>query len=345
ANAKAAVPLALAILSAALVHLTATRSTAKPLTPLSEPVKVRVLAEALSFDRDDARRTKFGKLTYRGGINLFARSSHFGGFSGLALDPTGTALLAITDAGAWMQATLDYEGKTLTGLSEVTLGPILDTDGTPVSSTNRQDAEGLALLAGTTREGTALVSFERDHRIGRYPFSPARFGPPDGAISLPKAASAMEDNMGLEALAILRGGPLKGTVVALAERLKDRNGNLTGWLIGGPETGSITIKRLGGFDITDAAGLPDGGLLLLERRFRFSEGVKMRIRRIKAADIRRGKLVTGEVLLEADDLWNIDNMEAISVHRAPDGASVLTIMSDDNFNPFQRTLILQFALP
>ncbi|HSD92174.1 MAG TPA: hypothetical protein VLB11_04020, partial [Methyloceanibacter sp.] len=52
-----------------------------------------------------------------------------------------------------------------------------------------------------------------------------------------------------------------------------------------------------------------------------------------------------EVLLEADDSLNIDNMEAIAAHRTSSGETVLTVMSDDNFNPLQRTLILQFALP
>ena len=48
----------------------------------------------------------------------------------------------------------------------------------PCESDGRaQDAEGLALIAGETRNGTALVSFERDHRIMRYPFTPERFGP------------------------------------------------------------------------------------------------------------------------------------------------------------------------
>jgi hypothetical protein len=105
------------------------------------------------------------------------------------------------------------------------------------------------------------------------------------------------------------------------------------------------LKQIGGFDITDAAPLPDGGVALLERRFRFSEGVKMRIRRIAASEIKRGAVIQGEVLLEADDRLNIDNMEAIAAHRTAAGETVLTLMSDDNFNPFQRTLIMQFVLP
>ena len=105
------------------------------------------------------------------------------------------------------------------------------------------------------------------------------------------------------------------------------------------------LKRLGGFDITDATALPDGGIVVLERRFRFSEGVKMRLRRIAANELKRDTLIEGEVLLDADDSLNIDNMEAIAAHRAASGETVLTLMSDDNFSALQRTLIMQFTLP
>ena len=85
--------------------------------------------------------------------------------------------------------------------------------------------------------------------------------------------------------------------------------------------------------------------MLLERRFRYSEGVKMRVRRIAAADLKPGALIEGDVLLEAHDNLNIDNMEAITATRSAAGETVLTLMSDDNFSLLQRTLIMQFALP
>ena len=342
---KATAALAAGLLSITVLHLSAPTLVAKPSTPLSGPTAERVSVVPITFDRDDASKTKFGKLTFRGGLNIFARSVHFGGYSAIALDRSGTTLLALSDAGSWMRATLAYDGRRLRGLSDVTLGPILDQDGKPVRTESRQDAEGIALLAGDTQNGTALVSFERDHRIMRYPFTPERFGPPDGVIPLAKAGRAMGANQGLEALAVIRSGRMKGTVVAFSERLKDRDGNLIGWLIGGPAPAALTVRRLGGFDITGAAGLPDGGLLLLERRFRYSEGVKMRVRRINASDLRRGRLITGDVLIEASDILNIDNMEGIAVHRAPDGETVLTLVSDDNFSGFQRSLIMQFTLP
>jgi hypothetical protein len=155
----------------------------------------------------------------------------------------------------------------------------------------------------------------------------------------------MVANRGIEAMALIRTGKLKGTLLAFTEGRVDKNGNVQGWLIGGPTPGNILLKRLGGFDITDAAALPDGGIVLLERRFRFSEGIKMRIRRIVPGELKRGAVIKGEVLLEADDSLNIDNMEAIAAHRARSGETVLTLMSDDNFSPLQRTLIMQFTLP
>ncbi len=318
----------------------------KPLHVLERPIATRVSAVPISFDRDHPERIRFGKLEFRGGLNLFAKSRHFGGYSGIAIDPSGTTLLAVSDAGTWMRATLAYDGRRLKDLDDVVLGPILGHDGTPLRTESERDAEGLAMISGDTRAGTAYVSFEREHRILRYPFDATRFGPPDRqAIALPKEARAMGANQGIEALALIRVGPLKGTLVAIAERLTDPNGNFKGWMIGGPSPGAITVRRLGGFDITGAAALPDGGIVLLERRFRYREGVQMRVRRIAAAELRPGRLITGEVLLEATDRLNIDNMEAIAVHRSHAGETILTLMSDDNFSMLQRSLIMQFALP
>jgi hypothetical protein len=71
----------------------------------------------------------------------------------------------------------------------------------------------------------------------------------------------------------------------------------------------------------------------------------MRIRRIAEAELKRGSLIEGETLLEAEDNLNIDNMEGIAAHRAASGETILTLISDDNFSLLQRTLLMQFALP
>ena len=55
-------------------------------------------------------------------------------------------------------------------------------------------------------------------------------------------------------------------------------------------------------------------------------------------------MVDGAQLIYADLGFQIDNMEGIAVHRSVSGETILTLVSDDNFSPLQRTLLLQFAL-
>jgi hypothetical protein len=55
-------------------------------------------------------------------------------------------------------------------------------------------------------------------------------------------------------------------------------------------------------------------------------------------------VVDGPVLTYADMGQQVDNMEALSVHRTADGTLVLTLISDDNFSALQRTMLLQFTL-
>ena len=71
---------------------------------------------------------------------------------------------------------------------------------------------------------------------------------------------------------------------------------------------------------------------------------KMRLARVPAAEIRPGVVLQGETLLETTG-GDIDNMEALAVHPAPDGSTRITIVSDNNFNEWQRNLLLQFSLP
>ena len=49
------------------------------------------------------------------------------------------------------------------------------------------------------------------------------------------------------------------------------------------------------------------------------------------------------MLLEADLGQQIDNYEGISVHRSGEEV-VLTLLSDNNFSGWQRTMLMQFSL-
>jgi hypothetical protein len=133
-------------------------------------------------------------------------------------------------------------------------------------------------------------------------------------------------------------------LVALSERGLDGGGNLIAFLVGGPSPGQFSVRRTDDFDISDAVILPSGGLLVLERKFSLFSGVGIRIRRIALSAIAPGALVDGPTVFTADLGQEIDNMEGIDAHVTPEGDTVLTMVSDDNFSMIQRTLLLQFTL-
>jgi hypothetical protein len=69
----------------------------------------------------------------------------------------------------------------------------------------------------------------------------------------------------------------------------------------------------------------------------------MKLFRVPASEVKPGASMRGELLLEALGT-DIDNMEAIAVHTGPDGAARITLVSDNNFNDWERNLLLEFSL-
>ncbi|MEZ5850279.1 MAG: esterase-like activity of phytase family protein [Hyphomicrobiaceae bacterium] len=305
-------------------------------------VKTRKIS---SFSRTEPARRKFGSLEFRGGLVLTSPARAFGGFSGLTVDKDGKHFLAISDEGAWLSAAISYDGDTPVSIAEARLGPIQGLGGRQLDRKKDVDGESIALLDGDFRRGTVLIGFERNHRIGRFPVRDGIIGAPLGYLKLPAEARRMRRNKGFEAVTVLVAGRYKGSVVAFSERYPGSPHTHTGWIWTGGAPRKLTLPDIGGFELTDAASLRDGSLLLLERRFRWTEGVKMRIRRFTADSIRPGHVMEGKVLIEADLGSDIDNMEGLAVHYDGTGRPVLTLISDDNFNQFlQRTILLQFTL-
>src|SRR6202035_90981 len=93
-------------------------------------------------------------------------------------------------------------------------------------------------------------------------------------VPLPKAASKLPNNKGLEALVFVpKGQPLAGTLIAISERGLDAKGNLIAFLVGGPSPGQFSVRRTEDFDVSDAVLLPTGDLLVLERKLSWLGGM------------------------------------------------------------------------
>ncbi len=324
--------LAIAVTSGAALLPDAFARTPIPPAPISlhvEPVQI------------DPGALSRGVLGFVSGFELSSDDARFGGLSGLAPRPGG--LLAVTDKGAFVEIDLerDASGRILR-VRGGAIGALRDASGRALRGGSR-DAEALSLGS----DGSVWTGFERRHRVAQYPAL--------GEASVAEAAQlptvGLGYNAGIEALAI----DAQGALIAIAEEpIEGAPGVLSGWrMIGGKAT-AFRIDQLDGFAATGADIGPDGALYLLERRFGFFTGLHMRVRRFSPAVPSRlaqasanetFDLGEGEILGRLSGSDVIDNMEAIAVEAAPDGRMILTLVSDDNFSPAQRTLLLQFHAP
>jgi hypothetical protein len=308
---------------------------------VTAPASIEVRARPLpSFDTRDHQRVRFGKLEYRSGLMLTSSFRGFGGLSGLRLDAKGERFISISDKGSWFTGRIVYRGREMIGLDDVEAAPMLGPDGRPITARGWFDSESIAL------DGSLVyIGLERVNQLLRFDFSKGFTRARAEVMPLPPAARKLPYNKGLEALVMVpKGLPLAGTLIAISERGLDAEGNLIAFLLGGPNPGQFSVRRTNSFDVSDAVLLRSGDLLVLERKFSLLDGVGIRIRQIPLAALAPGALVDGPSIFEADLGEEIDNMEGIDAHITPEGETVLTMVSDDNFSIIQRTLLLQFAL-
>jgi hypothetical protein len=302
--------------------------------PRPGSISLRTTPVLLDSARPEARRV--GELVFLGGLHISAADPAFGGFSGMIVSRDGTRLLAVSDMGHWLQAELVHgPDGALTGMRKARLGPMLGLDGKPLRGKLASDAEGLA----ADGDGV-LVSFERRHRVWRYPWTDDMSASVPAALPVPEDIATIKANRGIEALARLPGGGL----LLLTEASLDEEGHIRGWLGQADVWAPLRFWRAPPFALTDIALLPGGaGLLVLERRYSRLGGLGVKLRRLALGDIAPGALLTGVDIAEFRPGQSIDNFEGLAV-RPDSGGAIVYLLSDDNFNGFQRTLLLAFRL-
>ncbi|MYZ50436.1 esterase-like activity of phytase family protein, partial [Propylenella binzhouense] len=296
---------------------------------------------ALAVRRIDAfgiarAETRFGALEFLGGIDITARDRRLGGLSGIDVGADGDAVTMVSDDGYLVRGRLVHENGRLVGLADAEIRGLFPVERDKFEA----DAEDLAFAP----DGTGgLLAMER-RRTPLLAFRVEDGWPvPTEPVAVPPAVLKLKMNRGLESVAYApAASPLAGRAIIVAERAAERGAaTIPAWILGG---GAFRIVRRDDYDIASARFLPDGDLLVLERRFTPISGIAMRIRRIDGGRIRDGAELDGAVLIEAGMTDQIDNMEGLAVHREASGRVVLTLVSDDNKSILQRTLLLQFAI-
>lgn len=311
--------------------------------PPATPVNARALpldiqTQKEPFKLDDPTARQVGRLIWRGGLSLKADSANFGGWSDLYVTPDGRRLTSISDVGGWFTATIDYDQDgNLAGLRDGRIGPLHNLDGKPLVTKEWADSEAMAHMP----DGSWMVSFERHHRIWHYP---ALEGVPI-AIDLPTDFSRQPSNGGVETLTALPDGRL----IAISEKYSVRPGFNVGW-IGTPAGGDryawsrFEYATVPDFHPTSIVQLPDGSFATLERAFDIVRGVRVRVMHFEADQLKAGGTVHAEELAFLVTPYAVDNLEGIAAAKGPRGETLLWLISDDNFNPLQRNLLLMFEI-
>ncbi len=306
-------------------------------TPPEDPAPRRIDVRAASapLNPGDPKQTTVGRLRYRGGAHLTSDDRRFGGFSSLRLSHDATRLTLVSDEGSWLTGRLVHDKGFLTGLTDVEMGPLVDLQGKPLEDKDGRDAESLVLLP----DGTFIVGFERQHRLWRYANDNGRLKGPASPVPSPPGVAEAPFNGGIESLVSLA----RGRLFALTEYWIGRD-LVTGW-IGGPEDWlPLGYRFERALRPSDAALLPWGDLIVLERAYNPERGiVGVRLRQIAQEALRPGAALGGRLIADIGPPLTLDNLEGIDCHRA-NQETVCYVVSDDNLNPAQRTLLLMFVV-
>ncbi|WP_417316926.1 esterase-like activity of phytase family protein [Emcibacter sp.] len=318
----------------------------EPSQDLSSIREVDLKATAVPLSHKNVSETRVGALTYLGGIQLLSGNTTFGGISGFVVSPDGGKVLGISDRGFWFLADVVYDKGRLTGLKNGKMSPLADENGGRYSG-KHSDAEAVTLVDSAG----LVVSFENDHRMryyqasSRLDFDSILKANAQVISFAPDMSPVLKDqprNLGVEALTTLADGRMLAISEAATE--SRNNGMARAWIIGRGTALPLNYELTDMYRPTDMATLPNGDVLVLERHFSLARGMASRLRRISHTDIREGTVLKGDVIACMEFPYNIDNMEALAVRQNEAGETILYMMSDNNFNPLQRNLLMMFRL-
>ncbi|WP_299951115.1 esterase-like activity of phytase family protein [Hyphomonas sp. BRH_c22] len=296
-------------------------------TPAVEPTAIAIAAVPINLNDADATPPLPDSVVFAGGWRLTSGNVNFGGLSGIETLPDGN-LLTVSDFGAFVWIGLSDGYPDGTG----NLAYMLGADGTQLSGKSAGDAEGLAF-----RDGLALVSFERDHRIEAFDLANcganARAAPVAG-LPFDVAGKPIDDNHGAEALSLQPAGTIEfglesfgGGASPLGAVLATGKGVLTGDMAPNPKGYSLV-----GFDeTTDATGEPVS--VTLYRSYDPIRGNRNIITWTRS-----------DIEIKLKRPMTVDNFEGIAAEILDADTMRIWLISDNNFSDRQQTLLFAFDI-
>ncbi|MEP6784762.1 MAG: esterase-like activity of phytase family protein [Sphingomonadales bacterium] len=291
--------------------------------------QVVVRSEAVQLDSSDAGRTRVGSLTLIGGWKLSGVSPQFGGWSALHVD--GDRFTAIGDAGTVLRFRLTRFGRAVEASIDPLPASCGQTDENRTRDSESLTGDGRNWWVGYESQ-TRLCRLDHAFRRGEAVYRPPlmahwrKVGGPESVLRLADGRFLVfaEDPP--------RGEDMRPLLVFAGDPTDPRT----------PVT-KLTYRPPEGFDPTDAAQLPDGRVLVLNRRFTLWNLFTSAITIIDPAQFAQGKVAEGPVIARFDRPLISDNFEGLAVTQEGD-RTIVWMISDDNQMSWEATYLLKFAL-
>jgi len=291
------------------------------------PVPLELTVTPIDLGRADVVEERLPKgVTFAGGWQLSSANESFGGLSDIAFESDGD-LITVVDDGAFVWIGMENGAPDGTGA----LAYMLGADGNLLQGKSLGDAEGLAV-----RDGLAVVSFERTHRVSAFALDACGAAAREAAISaLPVsfAGRIVGENSGAEALTVTPDGH----ILFGYETVED----------GASPIGAVTAMDTAGWT-GDMAPNP-AGYAFVGFDTIGTGGAEQTYWLFRSYDPIRGNRNVlswngGETEIVLTWPLAVDNYEGVTAQELGDGVTRVWIISDDNFNPKQRTLLLAFDI-
>ena len=285
-----------------------------------------ILFGAISTLEADVKKWKLEQVGF---LNIDRNEKDYGGFSGLLIKNAGTEALVVTDKSFFFVLQLRRDDNDfLTGYSVIKKGRILSSKGEHLNGRNT-DSESIAMDANNNY----YISFESNHRIMMHTEVEGK------GIFVPKHPMfrKLSVNKGIEALAIDN----ENRLIAIPEKPPSGISDIPIFRLQNNKWEIIKyVKIEDNFLVTDAEILPMGLLLILERKFSWTQGFKTRFRLISLDKFDN----TEPIIVFTSTANQFDNLEGMTFWKDKKGEMRILTVSDDNFHPLQQSEIREFFL-
>jgi hypothetical protein len=188
------------------------------------------------------------------------------------------------------------------------------------------DAEAIDIVADEV-----FVAFERNHRVLKYSASKI----PDHYIN-PENFKNLSFNEGIEAM-----GFVKDQLILITEDSKASPSTTLAYLYDKNKLKTFYYPLHKDFKPTDLTVVNDEEILVLERSYSPNFGNRVRLLSFQFSDIKQGEIIKLKQLLKLKPPFPLDNYEAIGNIPLSENIYKLFIVSDDNYNPRQKNLLIE----